>query len=211
LLGHKLPLLGALMQNLTLAQKHQQFEEFFMINHDLHVNMRVLESHFVLPEPDDLPQHMPYAFKIASELAAIDNKSLRHLRGLSDHASELVEYLNHQSRKIDLMMSMILKHEDDPSLNYSSEKFGGGGIIVKSKNALSLGQLVELKIFIPEESAAIFCFAEVIADELIHDTHRISLIYSCIREEDQDLLVRASLHLQAANLRKLKQQKNEQH
>ncbi|MGO4893572.1 hypothetical protein [Flavobacterium sp. W21_SRS_FM6] len=199
------------MRNLTLAQKHQQFEEFFMIKHDLHVNMRVLDSHFTLPEPIDLPQHMPYAFKIASELAAIDNKSLRHLRGLSDHASELVEYLNHQSRKIDLMMSLILKHEDDPALNYSSDKFGGGGIIIKSKQALDVGLQVELKIFIPEESAAIFCFAEVIANELIDEEHHVSMIYSCIREEDQDLLVRASLHLQAANLRKLKQQKNEQH
>jgi|TARA_R110002167_G_scaffold35981_4_gene114406 hypothetical protein len=199
------------MRNLSLAQKHQQFEEFFMITHDLHVNMRVLESRFVLPEPDNLAQHMPYAFKIASELAAIDNKSLRHLRGLSDHASELVEFLNHQSRKIDLMMSMILKHEDDPSLNYSSVKFGGGGVIIKCPKAVDLGSQVELKIFIPEESAAIFCFAEVIACKEIDDNHHISLIYSCIREEDQDLLVRASLHLQAANLRKLKQQKNEQH
>jgi hypothetical protein len=199
------------MRNLSLTQKHQQFEEFFMISHDLHVNMRVLDSRFVLPEPDDLPQHMPYAFKIASELAAIDNKSLRHLRGLSEHASELVEFLNHQSRKIDLMMSMILKHEDDPSLNYSSVKFGGGGIIIKCPQAIDIGAQVELKIFIPEESAAIFCFAEVIACKYIDDNHHISLIYSCIREEDQDLLVRASLHLQAANLRKLKQQKNEQH
>lgn len=199
------------MRDLTLAQKHQQFEEFFMIKHALQVNLRVLESHFVIPEPDNLPQHMPYAFKIASELAAIDNKSLRHLRGLSDHASELVEYLLHQSRKIDLMMSMILKHEDDPSLNYSSVKFGGGGLIVKSNKAFNVGEQVELKIFIPEESAAIFCFAEVIKDEHVENMHHISLIYSCIREEDQDLLVRASLHLQAANLRKLKQLKNDKH
>jgi hypothetical protein len=34
------------------------------------------------------------------------------------------------------------------------------------------------------------------------------LIYTRIREEDQDLLVTASLHLQAANLRKRKNKEN---
>ncbi|WP_340680976.1 PilZ domain-containing protein [Paraglaciecola sp.] len=199
------------MQNLTLAQKHQQFEEFFMIKHNLQVNMRVLDPHFDLPEPENLIQHMPYAFQIASELATIDSKSVRHLRGLSEHANELVEFLNQQSRKIDMMMSLILQRENDTDLNYTSEKFGGGGIVLQSDTELALGSLVELKLFIPEESAAIFCFAEVIACEQVGAKQQLSLIYRCIREQDQDLLVRASLHLQAANLRKLKQQKNEQH
>jgi hypothetical protein len=199
------------MQNLTLAQKYQQFEEFFMIKHNLQVNMREIDPRFAMPEPENLIQHMPYAFQIASELATIGSKSVRHLRGLSEHASELVEFLNQQSRKIDMMMSLILQRENDIDLNYTSEKFGGGGIILKSDSGLALGSLVELKLFIPEESAAVFCFAEVIACEQVEAKHHLSLIYRCIREQDQDLLVRASLHLQAANLRKLKQQKNEQH
>ena len=199
------------MQNLTLAQKHQQFEEFFMIKHKLQVNMRVLDSHFEIPEPENLIHHMPYAFQIASELATIESKSVRHLRGLSEHASELVEFLNQQSRKIDMMMSLILQKENDPEHNYFSDKFGGGGIVLNCDLEITLGSLVELKLFIPEESSAIFCIAEVIAIEQTADKRQLSLIYRCIREQDQDLLVRASLHLQAANLRKLKQQKNEQH
>ncbi|KXI30776.1 hypothetical protein [Paraglaciecola hydrolytica] len=199
------------MQNLTLAQKHQQFEEFFMIKHSLQVNMRVLDSHFELPEADELIKHMPYAFQIASELATIESKSVRHLRGISEHASELVEFLNQQSRKIDMMMSLILQRENDTALNYASDKFGGGGIVIKSDDDILVATLVELKLFIPEESTAVFCFAEVIASEQVGNKYHLSLIYRCIREQDQDLLVRASLHIQAANLRKLKQQKNEQH
>ena len=199
------------MQNLTMAQKLQQFEEFFMIQHNLQVNMRVLDEQFILPDPDELVHNMPYAFQVASELASIDTKSVRHLRGLSEHASELVEILNQQSRKIDMMMSLILQQENDPALNYTSEKFGGGGIVIKSSTPFVVGSLIELKMFIPQESAAVFCYAEVIASEPIADCHHVSMIYRCIREQDQDLLVRASLHVQAANLRKLKQQKNEQH
>ena len=101
--------LGENMQNLTHLQKHQQFDEFFMIKHNIPVNMRLLEDDFVLPEKDDLHQHMPYEFQIASELSALDTKALRPLRRLGEHAVELAEFLNHQSRKIDLMMSLILQ------------------------------------------------------------------------------------------------------
>lgn len=198
------------MQNLSLAQKHQQFEEFFMIKHSLQVNMRILDEQFELPLAENLIDHMPHAFKVASEMAAIGGNSLRHLRGLSEHANEIVELINLQSRKIDMMMSLILQREDPPDSNFNCEKFGGGGLVLCSAQKLEIGTKTELKLFIPEESAAIFCFAEVIACELIEHQYHLSLIYSSIREQDQDLLVRASLHLQALNLRKLKQQKNEQ-
>jgi hypothetical protein len=194
------------MQNLTLEKKHQQFDEFFMIKYDIPVNMRLLEEDFVLPEIDDLHQHMPYEFQIASELSGIDTKALRPLRRLGEHAVELAEFLNHQSRKIDLMMSLILQQHSKHEQSFHSLKFGGGGIVLDSKNALSISAKIELKLFLREEAAAIFCFAEVIACKPVDDTYHVSLIFTRIREEDQDLLVKASLHLQAAKLRKRKNQ-----
>ena len=192
------------MQNLTLEQKHQQFDEFFMIKHNIPVNMRILDDDFVLPEFDDLYQHMPYEFQIASELSGIGTKALRPLRRLGEHAVELAEFLNHQSRKIDLMMSLILQQHSKHEQSYHSLKFGGGGIVLESENELSVGAIIELKLFLREEASAIFCFAEVIACKPVDDTYHVSLIFTRIREEDQDLLVKASLHLQAANLRKRK-------
>jgi hypothetical protein len=198
--------LGENMQNLTLDQKHQQFDEFFMINHNIPVNMRLLADDFVLPEIDDLHQHMPYEFQIASELSAIDTKALRPLRRLGEHAIELAEFLNHQSRKIDLMMSLILQQHANHEHTYDSIQFGGGGIVLSCENELSIGGTIELKLFLREEASAIFCFAEVIACKPVDDTYHVSLIFTRIREEDQDLLVTASLHLQTANLRKRKNQ-----
>ena len=194
------------MQDLTLEEKHQQFDEFFMIKHNIPVNMRLVADDFVLPDIDDLHQHMPYEFQIASELSAIDTKALRPLRGLGEHAIELAEFLNHQSRKIDLMMSLILQQHTHHEHTYNSLQFGGGGIILSSDSELLVGGIIELKLFLKEEASAIFCFAEVIACKPVDDTYHVSLIFTRIREEDQDLLVTASLHLQAANLRKRKKQ-----
>jgi hypothetical protein len=194
------------MQTLTLDQKHQQFDEFFMIKHNIPVNMRLLEADFILPEVDDLHQYMPYEFQIASELSSIDAKALRPLRRLGEHAVELANFLNHQSRKIDLMMSLILQQHSNHQQTYQSIRFGGGGVVLGSERQISIGGIIELKIFLREEASAIFCYAEVIACKPVDDTYHISLIFTCIREEDQDLLVKASLHLQAANLRKRKSQ-----
>lgn len=201
------------MDKLNLEQKLEQFEEFFSIKHTIKVNIKCLSADFVLPHNDELVEHMPYVFKVASELVSIDSKALRPLRNMGEHAGELAEFLNHLSRKIDLMMSLILQQEDDPELAHESYKFGGGGTIIISKSALPIGQVTELKLFIREEAAAIFCFAEVIACQKQDDDYHISLVFTRIREQDQDLLVRASLHLQAANLRKrnLKLNKDQQH
>jgi Tfp pilus assembly protein PilZ len=198
--------LGLKMQDMTLEEKHQQFDEFFMIKHNILVNMRLVADDFELPETDDLHQHMPYEFQIASELSSIDTKALRPLRGLGEHAIELAEFLNHQSRKIDLMMSLILQQHSAQEHTYHSIQFGGGGIILDSENQLLVGDTIELKLFIKEEATAIFCFAEVIACKPVEDKYHVFIIFTRIREEDQDLLVKASLHLQAANLRKRKSQ-----
>lgn len=204
------------MDTLSLAQKHEQFEEFFMIKHDIPVNLSVLDINFILPDIDDLHNHMPYTFQVASELAEIESKALRPLRNLGEHAVELADFLNHQSRKIDLMMSLILQQQSAPDERFHSVQFGGGGITIQTHMEIQTSEKIELKIFLREEASAIFCYGEVIACEPqistckeSKDTYHTSLIFTRIRDEDQDLLVKASLHLQAASLRK--RNKHKQH
>ncbi len=198
------------MHGISLEEKQQQFNEFFTIEHAIRVNFKTVAAGFTLPDVDDLGDHMPYAFRVASEATAIDAQALRPLRNMGEHAVELANFLNAQSRKIDLLMSLVLQQQDDPSLAYESVKFGGGGIIVKCDEVYEPEQIIELKLFLKEEASAIFCYGEVIECQQVGQQYHVSLIYNCIREEDQDLLVRASLHLQTAQLRKrAKQQKND--
>ena len=184
-------------------EKLEQYREYFTIQHKLNVNALPLGADFELPEPDDIINHMPYAFRMAGELATTETKALRPLRHLGDHASELAEYLNQQSKKIDLMMSYILHQQDDASHRYTSTEFGGAGLAINSSDEMEVGGLFELKIFVEEEATAIFCYGEVIQCEKIEDgSFRVAFIYACIREEDQESLVRASLHLQTRQLKK---------
>jgi hypothetical protein len=58
-------------------------------------------------------------------------------------------------------------------------------------------------MFIPEEAAAVFCYAEVISCDLLPDldVYQVSLLYTVIRELDQEVLVRCTMHLQTQQLK----------
>jgi hypothetical protein len=191
----------------SLEQKQAQFDEYFSITHGINVNVRALEKGEPVPDEEGIEEAMPYAFRIASEMAAIEAQALRPLRNLSEHAETLADYLNHQSRKIDLMMSFVLHQQDEPEYRFKSVKFGGGGVIVDMQSPLNVGQHAELKLFLDAEAAAIFCYGEVISCEQTDTGYHTAFIFTTIREPDQELLVRASLHIQTLQLRKRAQEK----
>ena len=190
------------MSELSLEQKQAQFDEYFSIAHCINANVRPLGTDETVPNEDALEDSMPYAFRIASEMAALEAQAIRPLRNLGDHAETLAEYLNHQSRKIDLMMSFVLHQQDKPEHRFKTVKLGGGGVIIESKEAIDVGTKAELKLFLDAEAAAIFCYGEVITCEQVEDRYHIAFIFNSIREQDQELLVRASLHIQTQQLRK---------
>lgn len=196
------------MESLTLEQKQQLFTEFFRIKHNIRVNLDMLDANTVLPDADQLQHRMPYAFRIASELSSIESQALRPLRNLGEHANELAQFLTHQSRKIDLMMSLILQQQDEQDKRYQSVEFGGGGVVIASDKALEIGALAEVKLFLEDEAAAVFCYAEVISCIQQDEQFNVSLVFVRIREEDQELLVRATLHLQTQQLKKRQQKEN---
>lgn len=195
------------MSELSLEQKKAQFDEYFSIAHSINANVRPLGAGEKVPDEENLEDSMPYAFRIASEMAALEAQAIRPLRNLGDHAETLAEYLNHQSRKIDLMMSFVLHQQDEPEYRFKTVKLGGGGVIIESSDPLEVGTHAELKLFLDAEAAAIFCFGEVITCEQVEDSYHIAFIFNTIREQDQELLVRASLHIQTQQLRKRAKEK----
>ncbi|TDF42041.1 PilZ domain-containing protein [Alteromonadaceae bacterium M269] len=190
------------MKNLSLEEKREQFHEFFIIKHPIQVNIITMPETFSSPDVENLVEYMPHAFVIASEMSEIATKALRPLRVLGEHAEELAAFLDLQNRKIDLMMSFILQQQDDKEHQYQGIEFGGSGVKVISDTEMPLEQVVEIKVFLTEEACAIFAYAEVIDCKQVDDKYHVSLTFSSIREQDQDILVKASLHIQTQQLKK---------
>jgi len=196
------------MSSSDIETKLAQFDEFFSIEHKFNVNVIVIDNK-PLPSFEQFMAKMPLPFKIASDIVHIDQAALRPLQGISSGvANQLVEYLHHQTQKIDLLIGYIISQQDEEQHRYQGGKFGGGGLIFNSKEDFVLGQMLELKIFLEDNASAVYCLGELIN---INDEQEIKLykvVFHYIREDDREILVRTSLHEQSKQLQALAQKRN---
>lgn len=187
--------------------KLSQFAEFFTIEYPFNVNVAELD----ISQTKDYQTFlntMPMPFKMASDMVTLDQASLGPLQTLGSVAGQLVEYLHHQSEKIDLLVSYILNQEDDSATRQQGISFGGGGITFVSEINHQINERVEIKIFLNSENYAIYCFAEIIDILACDDKFLYKAIYHFIRDEDREILVRTSLHLQSKQLQQLAKERN---
>ncbi|KZN48773.1 PilZ domain-containing protein [Pseudoalteromonas luteoviolacea] len=181
----------------------ENFEQYFQIDETNQINLFPVEQNMVPKNAVQLEAAIPPLFKLANEINELDLNTLRPLRNLGDVASDLAAYLQAQSRKIDLIMSHILANEQPEDDTSYCDSYGGGGIKVTSDEQFTVGQNFRTKIFLQHEASAIFCYSQIIE---IHqkedDQTQYTLAFTQIRDSDQELLVRASLHAQTRQLKK---------
>jgi hypothetical protein len=197
------------MTHETIEQKLAKYHEFFAIEHEFTINILPLPAHKNVSYEQFIAD-MPTPFKMASDMSSIDQAALRPLQALSGVASQLVEFLNHQSTKIDLLIGYILSQQDDEKHRFQGLKFGGGGLLFAAEKAFELAQLLEMKIFLLNENCGVYCYGEVIEVEQEQNAYLHKVIFHFIREEDREVLVRTSLHEQSKQLQALAQQRNQE-
>lgn len=202
------------MNDNTIDVKLKQFNDFFSIEHSFNINAKPLinSQH---SSYDDFITTMPTPFKLANDINALDQASLAPLGAVSGIAGQLVKYLNHQAQKIDLLVNHMLSEQDDQGYRHQGVTFGGGGIEFKTKEAFSINDILEVKIFLTHENAAIYCHSEVISVEVKENSNNekeyyCKVVFQHIREDDRERLVRSSLHLQSKQLQELAKQRNQE-
>ena len=189
--------------------KLMQFDEFFSIKHKFNVNIeRLAPDHNI--DYQGFVDSIPLPFKIAGDMLSIDQAALRPLQGLSNSAGQLVEYLQHQASKIDMLVGYILSQQDQPENRFVGVQFGGGGVIFNSQQTFSLCEQLILKIFLLEDNCAVYCLGEIVEiTEQANDGFNYKVIFEQIREADREQLVRTSLHQQSKQLQALSKQRNQ--
>lgn len=196
------------MQTFSDQSKLDQFDEFFSIDFNFNVNICKILSVQDIPSFEQFIDKIPLPFKMATEVMTIDQAALRPIQGLSGVASQLVEFLNYQSQKIELLVGYILSQQDDEQYRYQGIKFGGGGIIFNAPTAFIVNQMLEMKIFLLHANCAIYCLGEVIKTEQIGECYNHHIIFHYLREDDREILVRTSLHEQSKQLKNLAKQRH---
>jgi hypothetical protein len=197
------------MNKETIEEKLAKYHEFFSIDHNFSINILPLESTQVTSF-EQFSANMPTPFKMASDMKSIDQSALRPLQALSGVTGQLVEFLNHQSAKIDLLIGYILSQQDDEEHRYQGIEFGGGGLLFTANKTFKLAQLLEMKIFLLNQNCAVYCYGEVIEVQQDQESYLHKVIFHFIREDDREILVRNSLHEQSKQLQILAQQRNQE-
>ena len=201
------------MDALNQEAKLAQFSEFFSIKHNFNINV-VAINQTPLPSFEQFIQQMPLPFKIASNIVHIDQTALKPLQGINNSAAnQLVEYLHHQTQKIDLLVGYIINQQDEEKDRFQGTQFGGGGLIFSAPSLFKLGQSIELKIFLDQDNTAIYCMGEIIEVVPLNnepEKQQYTVVFQHIREADREVLVRASLHEQSQQLLALAKERNQE-
>lgn len=190
----------------------QQIGDFFTVAEQFPVNLEVLADDVEVPDRFDFEQEMPELFKVASNMVGSDQDLLQKLKMDSQHSPVLVTLLEQMNQRMVMMLGYLLRYEDDPQQRYDGIEYGGGGLRVLSNRPFEAGQLFRAKLFFKEESLAVYCYLR--CDSCDYDDERqqqiLTLAFAQILEQDQEHLIRASLHAQSRQLKRRAQQRQQQ-
>ncbi|MDA7746029.1 PilZ domain-containing protein [Psychromonas sp.] len=171
--------------------------EYFLVQYALSINLHPIDESELPSDQTSFEIEIPGPFRMASDLAQADASILAPLKLNSESTQALWNYLQAQNQKINTLLSYVLTQQDEVQFRYKTEKFSAGGLLISATNDWKLGNLARVKIFLPEESSAIYCYATV--TEVTEAACMFS--YTFIREQDRELLIRASLHIQSQQLK----------
>ena len=213
----------------SLAQARAEYQEYFAVRDELEINVIPMAPDASLPTDDDFLQQAPAVFRLASELQGVDPTALAQLRSLGNAAQIIADVLNQQNRKLSALLSYLLRNEDEPEHRALGFEYGGAGVGFCMQKPIALGQLVEIKIFLPDESTAVYCIGQIIecdeapatstsanADAPMTSSHtddvtnpsssasgyRLKALFQRISDSDRELLIRACMHAQSRLLKK---------
>ncbi len=175
--------------------------QYFSVEYNCNINVHLLAPHQPVPNLEEFAQELPEPFRISSEVSHLDAASLRSLRNLGDASDELASYLRLQARKIDVILGYVLSLQDAQQERHQTSKLSASGLTYLSPVALEVGRNVRLKLFLTSESLAIYCYGEISECQQEDELYHVSVRYNRLREEDQEQLIRACLHIQTQQLK----------
>ncbi|ASI88490.1 PilZ domain-containing protein [Vibrio mediterranei] len=179
-----------------------QQNEFFTVNGPLKANIEPLALGSTLPDLDQYIAEIPAPFMASSEFSLLDQQNDAAKHELNQHnLKHVAELIEQQNSKLNLLLNYIISQQDDPAQRHVTHSFGAGQLTYITSEALKVGQVAKVKLFLDHPPAGIYCYAEVIDIQNSESGQLVTLSFVRILEEHQDLLIKAALYQQQKLLR----------
>lgn len=188
------------MSEAELQQLSELYDDYFSVEHAININVN--------PHPAPLPDEptfvslIPEPFLLATQTTSLNLSALRSLNRLGELAEELANYLQQQAKKMDLLLHYLLQQQDSADCRFITTSYGGSGCSYLAQQPVRPLDLLQLKLFFADDNGAVFCFAQVLSCEPADDKWLVKVVFVRIRDEDRELIVRASLHQQSRQLKR---------
>lgn len=175
------------------------FQQYFKVEHSIVINIQPKAGQ--LPTETAFLNSIPEPFLLAGNVGQLNLNALRSLQRLGDLAEELAHYLQQQAKKLDLLLHYVLQQQDQSAYRFTTLSYGGAGLRFVADQPFTPLEVVEVKLFLAENAGAIFCYGQILSCEAQDQGYAVNVVFKRIRDEDRELLVRASLQQQARQLK----------
>ncbi|MDN3610349.1 PilZ domain-containing protein [Vibrio ostreicida] len=176
--------------------------EYFTVHHQMTINVEPLAQDACLPSFEQFEGEIPAPFIVASEFSHLDilNDNARSELKNSDF-KHVIELLDTQNAKLNLLLTFMLSQQDDIQYRRQTLSFGASKFSYNAETALPVGTKTRVKLFLEHPPAAIYGYGHVETCEQESDSHHITIKFDLLRDQDEDLLIKAALFQQQKLLR----------
>lgn len=184
--------------------------EYFRIDDSIRVN--------ISPVPDDqldrleelLRQKANGAFTVMSSLAAISTEMAVNMRHIETSEPDIAAYLKALDRKIEVLGRAFVTQESDlVKQQVRPVNLSAGGMSMLTNEAYRPGQVIEIEMLLFPSLAGLVMYGAVVdccrvEEEDVEPGYawRTRLAFTCLREQDRDLLIKHILRCESNALRK---------
>ena len=186
-------------------------QEYFTVHHKMTVNVEPLAQDETLPSFEQFEGEIPAPFLVAREFSHLDllNDNARTELKNNDFR-HVIELLDTQNAKLNLLLTFMLSQQDDEKYRHQTLSFGASKFSYAAEGKLPLNAKARVKMFMDHPPAAIYCYGHVENCELKDDRYIVTLKYDLLRDQDEDLLIKAALYQQQKLLRQRSLQRDKQ-
>lgn len=174
-----------------MANEISERRRFFRIDDTISLSYRLIDE-----ETANLglknTMNIPSEYSLAATLDVLSQEALRIMQRLENQNDELVELYKVLDAKISAVAQIAMfKGSNVNGENCREVNLSAAGVAFQQTKPLNIGQNLALEMYLPSTLALLMVYGQVIKCESLQpDGYLISVEYTDIKEEDQELLIK---------------------
>lgn len=178
---------------------------FFRIDDSISLSYRLIDK-ATANQSLTAPSHINSGYSLAATLDVLSQEGLRIMQRLEKSGDELLELYKVLDAKINaLAQSMMFVGSNINAQQCQDVNLSAAGLAFQHSSPLNIGQNLAIEMYLPSTLALIMVYGKVINCETLNSDHYlISVDFTQIKPEDQELLIKHVVRKQWQQLRENK-------